>query len=112
MQKAIDYSLIDEFDRTVNFIDLRLVRFPYPPYSDDKFVVVIIAVLPFIIMLSFVFTVILTAKAIVTEKETGAFFNYHLNQEQKKNSSLDGFEPSTFRLTAERANQLRHRDFL
>ncbi len=28
----------------------------------------------------------------------------------KKNSSLDGFEPSTFRLTAERANQLRHRD--
>ena len=26
------------------------------------------------------------------------------------NTSLDGFEPSTFRLTAERANRLRHRD--
>ena len=25
-------------------------------------------------------------------------------------TSLDGFEPSTFRLTAERANPLRHRD--
>ena len=25
-------------------------------------------------------------------------------------TSLDGFEPSTFRLTAERANRLRHRD--
>ena len=25
-----------------------------------------------------------------------------------KNESLDGLEPSTFRLTAERANQLRH----
>ena len=29
----------------------------------------------------------------------------------KKKPSLDGFEPSTFRLTAERANQLRHRDY-
>ena len=29
---------------------------------------------------------------------------------EKKFPSLDGFEPSTFRLTAERANQLRHRD--
>ena len=26
------------------------------------------------------------------------------------NTSLDGFEPSTFRLTAERASRLRHRD--
>ena len=26
------------------------------------------------------------------------------------NTRLDGFEPSTFRLTAERANRLRHRD--
>ena len=25
-------------------------------------------------------------------------------------TSLDGFEPSTFRLTAERANPLRHKD--
>ena len=27
-----------------------------------------------------------------------------------KQTSLDGFEPSTFRLTAERANRLRYRD--
>ena len=27
-----------------------------------------------------------------------------------KKSSLGGFEPPTFRLTAERANRLRHRD--
>ena len=36
-----------------------------------------------------------------------------LRQIQKiavRNTSLDGFEPSTFRLTAERANRLRHRD--
>ena len=30
----------------------------------------------------------------------------------KKNSSLGGFEPPTFRLTAERASRLRHRDTL
>ncbi len=28
----------------------------------------------------------------------------------KKNPSLGGFEPPTFRLTAERASRLRHRD--
>ena len=31
---------------------------------------------------------------------------------KKKNSSLGGFEPPTFRLTAERASRLRHRDLL
>ena len=30
----------------------------------------------------------------------------------KNISSLGGLEPPTFRLTAERANRLRHRDFL
>ena len=29
---------------------------------------------------------------------------------QKRYSSLGGLEPPTFRLTAERANRLRHRD--
>ena len=48
-----------------------LKRFPYPPYNDDNFVGVIQALFPLIIILSFVFTVILTAKAIVHEKETG-----------------------------------------
>lgn len=76
VQKAIDFALISTTDATVNYIDLRLKRFPYPPYTNDKFVVVIIAILPFIIMLSFVFTVILTAKTIVFEKETGKFINF------------------------------------
>jgi hypothetical protein len=31
-------------------------------------------------------------------------------EQEKHLSSLGGFEPPTFRLTAERANQLRHRD--
>ena len=32
-----------------------------------------------------------------------------INMERKKNSPLGGLEPPTFRLTAERASQLRHR---
>ena len=52
-------------------VAINLQRFPYPPYNDDNFVLVIQGLFPFIIMLSFVFTVILTAKAIAYEKETG-----------------------------------------
>ena len=37
-------------------------------------------------------------------------FEQNNNLEIKKNSSLGGFEPPTFRLTAERASRLRHRD--
>ena len=35
---------------------------------------------------------------------------YILKKERKKITSLGGLEPPTFRLTAERANRLRHRD--
>ncbi len=79
VQKAIDFALIKEtslnqsilLNTSLDSINLRLKRFPYPPYNDDKFIVIIVAVFPFIIVISFVFTVILTAKAIVYEKETG-----------------------------------------
>jgi hypothetical protein len=37
-------------------------------------------------------------------------FSEHILNREKKNSSLGGFEPPTFRLTAERASRLRHRD--
>lgn len=33
-------------------------------------------------------------------------------KKKKKKTSLAGLEPATFRLTAERANRLRHRDHL
>ena len=38
------------------------------------------------------------------------FLSSHFILIKKYISSLGGFEPPTFRLTAERANQLRHRD--
>lgn len=73
IQKSIDFALISEFDKSniTRSMQLTLKRFPFPPYNDDKFIVVIVALFPFIFMLSFVFTVIITAKSIVYEKETG-----------------------------------------
>ena len=71
VQKQIDFALISKFNQSVNAVSIQLQRFPYPPYNDDKFVVILGALFPFIIILSFIFTVILTAKAIVNEKETG-----------------------------------------
>ena len=36
--------------------------------------------------------------------------SFHVLERGKQNASLGGLEPPTFRLTAERANRLRHRD--
>lgn len=70
-QKAIDFALINQFNSKVDEINMELKRFPYPPYNEDSFIPIIIGMLPFIIELSFIFLVILTAKEIVEEKETG-----------------------------------------
>lgn len=50
---------------------MRLQRFPYGPYQDDNFVIILVAIFPYIVQLSFISTVILTVKSIVHEKETG-----------------------------------------
>nr|QNH67917.1 ATP-binding cassette transporter subfamily A member 3 X1 [Brachionus plicatilis] len=71
LQKSIDFNLLNTFNDSAASINLNLNRFPYPPYNNDPFVAIIQALFPFIIMLSFIFTVILTAKAIVAEKESG-----------------------------------------
>jgi len=71
VQKTIDYALISQFNVSVNEIDLTLKRFLYGPYSNDNFIIVLVAIFPYIIQLSFIATVIFTAKQIVHEKETG-----------------------------------------
>ena len=42
--------------------------------------------------------------------ETLEYQTTHCIQYEKKKTSPPGFEPGTFRLTAERANRLRHGD--
>ncbi len=71
VQKAIDFSLISEFNIDINKISLELKRFSSPPYVEDGFITVIVGMFPYIILLSFTFIVILTTKEIVEEKETG-----------------------------------------
>lgn len=74
MQWAIDNALMSQLDptwNTNNDMQVKLKRHPYPPYQNDPFVSIIQLMFPFIIMLSFIVTIILTAKSIVFEKETG-----------------------------------------
>ena len=44
-------------------------RFPYPPWRDDNFVMVIQNQLPLLLMLSFVFSMLQIVKDVVHEKE-------------------------------------------
>ena len=41
IQKSIDMALISHFNSSVNTIGLKFERFPFPPYTDDKFIAVI-----------------------------------------------------------------------
>jgi len=48
---------------------VRLQRFPFPPYVDDYFVLVIQQQFPFIVMLSFIFCAMQIVRDLVYEKE-------------------------------------------
>ena len=50
-------------------VDVQLRRFPYPPYVDDRFILVIQQNLPFVILLSFIFLAMQIVKELVYEKE-------------------------------------------
>ena len=71
VQKAIDFAYMQQLTSSPNNVSVELQRFAFPPYNDDPFVAVIAGFLPLIVIVSFVFTVIITAKQIVYEKETG-----------------------------------------
>jgi len=72
LQYSIDMSileLISNHSFSANQMSLTLQRFPYPSYVDDNFVLVIQQQLPFVIMLSFVFSSMQIVKDLVYEKE-------------------------------------------
>ena len=54
-----------EYDK----LDVKLQRFPYPPYINDKFVFAIQFWMPFFITLSFIYPAMNITKVIVYEKE-------------------------------------------
>ena len=79
LQHNIDIAIIKQLKLTANDdgtkkpslddIKLKLKRFPYPPYINDNFVLVIQQQLPLILMLSFVYSALSIVKDVVHEKE-------------------------------------------
>ena len=70
LQHVIDNVILKLLNVTLdNTLSLHLQRFPYPPYNDDKFVLVLQNQFPSLIMLSFVFSALNIVKNIVMEKE-------------------------------------------
>lgn len=50
-------------------LDIKLQRFPYPPYIDDKYLFALQAFLPILMMLSFIYPAINITKSVCHEKE-------------------------------------------
>lgn len=73
LQHALDLEILNElnssFDAT-NY-DIKLQRFPFPPYKADNFVLVIQFWFPFLLVMSYIFAAINAVKNIVYEKEKG-----------------------------------------
>ena len=71
LQRAVDQAIIGELypGYDPGTVQLNVQRFPYPPYNDDKFVLVLQQQFPVILMLSFVFSALHIVKDIVMEKE-------------------------------------------
>ena len=76
MQKFIDYLYIykaadqEDKDFSIDNFEQKYERFPYPPYSDDEFIIAINQNLPLVILLSFIYIGQQTAKNVAIEKES------------------------------------------
>jgi ATP-binding cassette subfamily A (ABC1) protein 3 len=76
LQYAIDRTLMrtilqsnpDELKEAESY-NVKLQRFPYPAYTDDKYLFALQAFLPLLMLLSFIYPVINITKSIVYEKE-------------------------------------------
>jgi ATP-binding cassette subfamily A (ABC1) protein 3 len=74
LQYAVETSftrlVLNEDDlKTYAGYDLRLQRYPYPPYLEDKYLFALQGWLPLLIMLSFIYPAINITKSVVYEKE-------------------------------------------
>ncbi|CAH1794818.1 unnamed protein product [Owenia fusiformis] len=69
LQLAVNEEIIQEISGNTPDIKVEMRRFPYPPYNDDPFVLVLQQQFPLILMLSFVFIALNIVKDVVYEKE-------------------------------------------
>ena len=76
LQKFIDYIYIyraaeqEGTDFSLDDYEQKYERMPYPPYSDDDFIIAINQNLPLVILLSFIYIGQQTAKNVAIEKES------------------------------------------
>ncbi|XP_022089306.1 ATP-binding cassette sub-family A member 3-like [Acanthaster planci] len=69
LQHAIDRAFLQFQNISTDNFSVEMRRYPYPPYFDDDFILVIQIQLPFLILISFVITAITITKEVVLEKE-------------------------------------------
>jgi len=60
-----------EIDFSEDDFDVKLRRFPFPPYPSDPFILSISRSIPFIVLICFVYLGMQTAKAVAIEKDSG-----------------------------------------
>jgi ATP-binding cassette subfamily A (ABC1) protein 3 len=66
-------EILNQLNSTFNSsnYDIKLQRYPFPPYKADNFVLVIQIWFPFLLVMSYIFAAINMVKNIVYEKENG-----------------------------------------
>jgi len=69
LHRAVILTLNPAAALSLSQYDMKMERFPYPPYIDDAFLGVITQQLPFFIVLSMIFIALNIPKEVVLEKE-------------------------------------------
>ncbi|XP_002739960.1 phospholipid-transporting ATPase ABCA3-like [Saccoglossus kowalevskii] len=69
IQHAVDKAIVQLHNETMDEIKVEMIRYPYPPYEDDAYVIVVQSQLPALLMLSLIFTALNIVKDVVFEKE-------------------------------------------
>jgi len=71
LQHALHRSIIKELNPSANLAEVStyMERFPYPPYTDDFFLIVLQLNFPFFIMLCMIFFALNIPKDVTAEKE-------------------------------------------
>ena len=73
LQQAVDYGLMEFLSASATSklreVKVRLQRFPFPPYVNDSFVIVVQQWLPFVVLLSSIFSAMQIVRDLVYEKE-------------------------------------------
>ncbi|XP_071953037.1 phospholipid-transporting ATPase ABCA3-like [Antedon mediterranea] len=69
LQNAVDIAILKESKVEIKNITINMQRFPYPPYNDDLFILVIQSQLPILLLISYILNALDITRSIVQEKE-------------------------------------------